>query len=338
MKPLKLKTLKALIPTNFLNYIKEFLRTIELKKSYVYDFKRYKNHSRLSEAVTPLKLAGEIISLYHVIEKGLTMPEVRPGFGQERIPKLCTLCSEFISKFGLTDEQVKHAIAVIYEYEIFHKNRRYELTTLVADSISKLKSRALDIIPSSQTEFSKQEYFVNVNDNFSSFSQSRKSIRNFTSEEVPVEMITTALELARNTPSACNRQPWRTYVHINKHKIERILEIQAGARGFGHKANKLIIITGEVGGFCGSAERNQVYIDSGIYAMNVLYSLHFNKIAACILNCCHTQEKDTNLRHLCSIKESEVFICMIACGMPNDNFKIAISERYSLKNTNTVII
>ena len=57
-------------------------------------------------------------------------------------------------------------------------------------------------------------------------------------------------------------------MYTNKNQIAKILEVQGGNRGFGHLANRLIIITSEVGVFTGVAERNQVYIDGGMYARN----------------------------------------------------------------------
>ena len=92
-----------------------------------------------------------------------------------------------------------------------------------------------------------------------------------------------------------------------------------------------------MGLFGGIAERYQVYIDGGMYAMNLLYALHYNQIAACILNCSHTPEKDELLRNICGIKDSENFIAMIACGIPPERFKIAISRRYERSDTNNII-
>ena len=105
------------------------------------------------------------------------------------------------------------------------------------------------------------------------------------------------------------------YVFVNKKQIVKILEIQGGNRGFGHLTNKLIIIAAELGGFSGLSERNQAFVDGGIYAMNTLYALHYNQVAACIMNCSTSPEKDKQLRSLCKIKESEVFIAMVACGI-----------------------
>jgi nitroreductase len=324
------------IPAKILKYIKQNLLNHNLKKAYIYDLNRYKHYFYPFGKDTIKKLLGRIIVTYHVIEKGLTMPEIRIGFGEDKILVLCELCKIFINKYGIEEVQLEHAIRVILEYEEFHEINNYKLNPEIKKAISFFKDRT-NIFPCSQKIMTKDEYFKNNMANFLHFSNSRASVRNFTTENVSIESIINSLNLAKNAPSACNRQSWRTYIYTNQSLINKILDIQGGNRGFGYLTNKLIIITGELSVFSHVAERNQVFIDGGIYAMNLLYSLHYYKIAACILNCCHAPSKDKELRTLCNILDSEVFIVMIACGIPPNNFKITISKRYDIGKTTNFI-
>lgn len=329
--------IKKIFPIGLIAFCNRKYVNRKIKIAYSYDLKRYIKHSRTNGDDTSEKLAGEIITLYHVIEKGLTMPEPRMGFGQERIIQLCEACQTFINQYGLENNQVVHAIQVILEYEEYHIKRNHQLNSAIIGSIHRIKSRTRGLSPSHQQETTRQNYFQKRLDQFDLFSNSRSSIRNFGSENVSTEKLLNVLELIRNTPSACNRQSWRTYVFSDKKQILELLEIQGGNRGFGHLTNKLIIITGELGVFNGIAERNQVFIDGGMYAMNLLYSLHFHEIGACILNCSHVPQKDIELRKVSRINESEVLIAMIACGIPPDSFMIAKSERYGLDKINTMV-
>jgi nitroreductase len=336
------KIIKYILPKKVYNFLK--INKVKLKTSatlilaYLYDYKRYYYYSDIKGSDTSTKLIGKIIREYHVIEKGLTMPQTRFGFGKDIIVSICNHCEDYISKYGNEEEQLKHAIGVILEYKHFHDEHNHELDTQIVSAIDQLKIKAKGVNVSSQKRISKEEYFKYSESHFSQFSNSRSSVRNYTNEDIPLEKIINVLTLVRNTPSACNRQPWRTYVFINKEKINEILEIQGGNRGFGHLTNKLILITAELGGFSGLSERNQAYIDGGIYAMNILYALHYHQIAACIMNCSTSPEKDKQLRSLCRIKESEVFIAMVACGIPPEIFMVAASKRYELERTNTLII
>ena len=52
---------------------------------------------------------AEIVMGYHVLEKGLTMPRRRLGFGKGAVVHLVNLISSFEKRFGGDDPQVRHA-------------------------------------------------------------------------------------------------------------------------------------------------------------------------------------------------------------------------------------
>lgn len=338
-------TIKKLLPSFIFTILRGlyiFLRRLFIKylffKVYMKDMKRYLRHSRTLKVDNPDKIIGAIVLQYHVVEKGLTMPDTRPGFGKDRLISLSESCLGFISNYGSNDQQLQHAVAVVLEYELYHRSIGYQLSSDVNSAIMRLKEVSdFKILPSNQINTTKDKYFKHVNDPFPLFSGSRSSVRNFTTEELTVDRITDAIDIARNTPSACNRQSWRTYVYSNKNKISQLLEAQGGNRGFGHLTNKLIVIAGEMGVFSYLNERNQVFVDGGMYAMNLLYALHSQKVAACILNCSFDFNKELQIKKMGNIRDSEVLIAMIACGNAPGEFKIARSPRYASAKTNKFI-
>ena len=326
---MKLRTLiKQMLPTVIVNKMRIFKDRYYLIRAYIYDYRRYFNYSRSYNEKTAIKYIGEIITLYHVIEKGLTMPNPRLGFGQEKVIKLCNLCIDYIKSYSIDSFQLKHAICVINEYEYFHNKKNYKFNNNLLSIIQKLKDISKICNKSNQKSITLSDYFKNSKSPFDLFSESRKSVRNFNiTKTIDWDILYNALKLAQNSPSACNRQSWGTYIISDKNKLNQILELQGGNRGFGNLGDKLIIIVGEIGLFSNISERNQVFIDGGIYTMNLLYALHFYEIAACTLNCSFSPDKDIILRKICQIKESEVFIAMILCGVPPESFSITLSPR-----------
>lgn len=336
--------LKAVLTDSYYLYLqrkKHATRALKnLLYSYYYDFIRYYRNANIDwNDTTPTRAIALIIMKYHVIEKGLTMPQRRLGFGKGILMSLVSDCESYISKYGSDDEQLLHAMEVIMEYRDLHHSHQYDLGKELSSSLENFRKAIPFVNRHEQRAVTRDQYFSFSQSSFSLFSNSRSSIRNYSAENIPINTLLEVLNLARNTPSACNRQSWRSYVYLNKTDISEILKVQGGNRGFGHLVNKLIIVTGELGVFGGGngGERNQVYIDGGIYVMNALLALHHYKIGACVLNCSNTPDNDKRLRKLCKIKESEVFIAMIACGIPPEQFSIASSKRYDLQKTNTVI-
>jgi len=324
-----LKTIvKKILPDIIINKVKLYVARVKLYPAYNYDLKRYWRYSGTTRRKdTQSKLLGAIIMDYHVIEKGLTMPKTRLGFGYERLERLIENCGIYIEKFDLNNFQFKNAIGVILEYKNYHEENNYQLKESILNAIKKIENRLPKIEITKQLRFTKEEYFKFSKSNFLNFSNSRHSVRNFSKEEIPLNKLLKALELTKNTPSACNRQTSSLYVYTNKERINKILEVQGGNRGFGHLVDKLIVLTADLSVFSYDYERNQAYIDGGIYAMNLLYALHYYEIACCILNCDHTVKKDMIMRKLCGIKEEEIFIAIFACGNLPENFLAASSAR-----------
>jgi len=332
------EVLKKCIPSCLLKIRRRSFVFYRSMSAYYHDFIFYYRYSDSNESDTSIKLLGNIIANYHGIEKGLTMPSIRFGFGQQKLVILINDCISYIKKYDKSNDQLRHAIGVVYEYKKVHEKCNYLLEDHLLKNIIELEKLASSsIVCTQQIRVSKEEYWKNSTAPFDLFSESRFSVRNFSNEELSVNEVLASIELAKNAPSACNRQSWRTYIVVNKKQIEEILFVQGGNRGFGHLINKLILVTGEVGLFRGQGERNQVFVDGGIYAMNLLYALHFNKVGACILNCSNSLEKDAELRSLTPIKETEAFIAIIGCGNLPDEFDLTISKRSPISFTNTLV-
>ncbi|WP_211229842.1 nitroreductase family protein [Olivibacter sitiensis] len=162
---------------------------------------------------------------------------------------------------------------------------------------------------------------------FKCFSNSRKSIRNFTGEKVNEVLIRDAVQLAMNAPSVCNRQSAKVYLVEDKVKIDKILEIQGGFRGYTEQVGQLLILTTDRNYFYTIGERNQLYIDGGIFLMNLLYALHYYKIANCPANWGKTVQEEEVLSKYIFLPNSEKIICMVPIGVANPEFSVCLSRR-----------
>lgn len=170
---------------------------------------------------------------------------------------------------------------------------------------------------------------------FPEFSASRHSVRHFNGP-VSLEQIERAVSLARNAPSACNRQHTRVHCICDKETRKKVLSLQNGNRGFGHLADKLLIITADLHDIRWEEERNDLYTNAGIFLMNLCYALHANKVAHCLLNWSVSPFRDILLRKLVSIPDHETVICILACGDCPEQFSLASSPRKPVSEILTV--
>lgn len=73
--------------------------------------------------------------------------------------------------------------------------------------------------------------------------QKRRSVRKFTQEAVPEELIDKLLHAAMSGPSACNRQPWEFWVVTGPETLEKL---RKASRFTNYEAKLAIIVAGNL--------------------------------------------------------------------------------------------
>ncbi|MCY1415275.1 5,6-dimethylbenzimidazole synthase [compost metagenome] len=161
---------------------------------------------------------------------------------------------------------------------------------------------------------------------FNKFVRCRYSVRNFSHEPVSDDLIFTAIETATFAPSVCNRQSWQVHYYSEKTTIHNILQHQNGNAGFTDTIDKLLIITGDTRAFTES-ESNQIFIDGGLFSMNLILALHSAGLGSCALNTSYSYLKEFKVKKVAKIPNNERLIMMLAVGNIKPNFQVAASPR-----------
>ena len=161
---------------------------------------------------------------------------------------------------------------------------------------------------------------------------SRRSIREYNNKNVRDADIKRAVELALRTPSACNRQPWKVYYTSEKAKKLSILKHQAGNAGFGEEIPTLVLITADRAAFGSPQERNQHWIDGGMFSANLVLAFHSLGLLSCCLNWAVKPNTDWRLRRLLDLPKCEDIIMMISVGYPNEENISCVSPRKEIQH------
>lgn len=165
----------------------------------------------------------------------------------------------------------------------------------------------------------------------------RHSIRDYGREKIEDKRVFEAIEIATKSPSACNRQPWKVYYVKSKDIIENILDIQGGFTGHGKNIQGLLLITSDNSYYGGPHERNQNFVDGGIFVASLIYALTANQIATCPLHADLHGEQLGKIKSKLSIKKGEDLISFIAFGSFPESGKYANSPRDSYSDISIVI-
>ncbi|OFY23559.1 MAG: hypothetical protein A2W98_00350 [Bacteroidetes bacterium GWF2_33_38] len=264
----------------------------------------------------------------HIIEKGLTMPDKRLGFGQERV---LFVANEILSHLDYKNlPEINIAVGILKEYDKIHTENNYTLPFKLQDKIDDVINSYPEVASLSQIKVTIEDYFSAKDSSFHTFALSRHSIRNF-SGSVSLEQLNDSIELALTAPSACNRQAIKCHLFNNKDIVQKILSYQNGNRGFGHLVPQLCILTVDLR-MIGTNEQNDIYFNAGLFAMNLSYAFHFNRVGSCMLNWAVTPKKDKTLKKIAGILDPESVAVIIAFGAVNDKIEIARSTKMKLND------
>lgn len=276
----------------------------------------------------------QLIMQSHVVEKGLSLKDVRIGFG---VPKILTLLKQlrtYTERYN-DQETLIFVLSVIEAYIDFHKQHKSEVNAAILKLYSELDAKVVTKVGFENlqggTLHLKKRYIIDsLNSDFETFARSRHSQRQFTGVPIDISTLEKALSIAETTPSACNRQPWHTYVFTKKENIVRILDIQRGARQFKDEVSALFIVTATPNAFYGS-EYHQHFVNGGLYAMNLLYALHSQGLGAIPLNGGLEEYKAKRIMEFCEGSEHDELIMLIAVGEMQEEFDVAKSARISYR-------
>ena len=94
----------------------------------------------------------------------------------------------------------------------------------------------------------------------------------------------------------------------------------------------LLLVTTDLTQFVTVGERNQCWIDGGMFAASLVYALHSLGLGTCCLNCSNDMAADRSLRIAAGIPDSEAVITMIGVGHLPDRLAVAQSPRRQVQD------
>lgn len=324
--------------------IKEYKKVIEMnwniRKSYYSDCCKFLKWQYNNPSLkTKDAYEAKILRQAHVLEKGMSLSSPKKGFGVRKALDLLNYIKEYTANgYRIEESQAAiNALGVLGAYVEFHKKRGFFPEEIENELKKYSKSIPDDVDKFGVIESDLEDIRQLAQGNFQEFFKSRHSIRQFSKEPVTEEEINKAVSLAMHAPSACNRQSVKVYFYKDEATNKGLGNLIAGNTGFENETSRYIVITSNVSAFYESFERNQMYIDGGIFALALSESLHYYGIANCILQNGESKEKDDEFRKVCqNIPENEKIIVFMAVGHYPKQFTYASSQRKKLSDILTI--
>ena len=260
----------------------------------------------------------------HGIEKGLSFRKPKEAFGIKKIMTLIERVKKYLEYPKHNKETINETLNVLNAYiNKFKDNSKIEQ---IVKEYKELLTKFGAIKPCSvgTMTINKKDVEEAIDIDYLKFIKARHSYRYFT-KDANIEQIKQALEIARYTPTACNRQPQRVHV-FQGNEMEEVLTIQHGALGFIDEISYCILITTDMRAYS-NIEQNQAYVDGGLYAMNLLNALHSTGLGTIPLTCGHLQGTSRANLEKFGVKEYECPILVIGIGGIEETAEVNVSPR-----------
>lgn len=318
--------MKEMIRSNY--FIKKYLftkRNKKIKKYFIKDSEQFIKYAGINETGNIKQIRASLLFYAHSIEKGLSHEHFRSSFGKRALGQLYENMIAYIDNNDSDNNDMEYinALSVLKAYASKHDAMNIEINDF-HDMFDKFNYTSVDSIGGTRSIRKDEE---NVRDvNFDVLAKARHSVREFSDEPVDLEKVKKAVQTSIYTPSVCNRQPWKVYVTSDKNKIERLLKIQGGFSGYTNPP-VLSLVTVDLSSFLDVTERNEPFVDGGLFSMSFLYALTNQGLATCTLNTMLPEEKLLMVRNELGITESEILAAFIIIGNYKEDYKIAKSSR-----------
>ena len=259
----------------------------------------------------------------HRIEKGLSYATLKPVFAEDYIGETVKYLKEGEKAQAFDKESIGWGKAVLNEY--FSKVNHTK-------TISKaFKTFEISI---KQNNFPRNEIpYKEVNrpnsdityDQLMKLSIRRRSVRHYKDLKVGEDLIKKAYEIAKLSPSACNRQSFHYYFYNQPEIVKRLSQIPGGVAGYEIPA--VVVLVGNYNGYFDERDINAPIIDASLSAMSFLYALETLGLSSVCINWPNLPDREKKIRKVLNLKKHEFVIMMIGLGYPEPTGKVPYSKK-----------
>lgn len=158
----------------------------------------------------------------------------------------------------------------------------------------------------------------------------RRSVRWFEDKPVPRELIDQALMVGRQSPSACNRQPFEYRIYDDPELVRRVASLPFGAAGYSQNIQTVVVMVGKQDNFFSARDRHVPYIDAALSAMAFMFALETLDLASSVINWPDFEPLERKMAKAIGLEPYERVIFLMAVGYPRSDGGVPFSAKKSL--------
>lgn len=275
----------------------------------MWQFTRYNSHSPLQPQSK--RIAFHTVIETHTLEKGLALPKPRAFFGVQKIRTILNMQRRDSAREQFPREMLLGALSAYLNWNKRNANGFNEIVPKIEAFIEQENSEGIQ--PCGGV---REVQYPSNNAEAQEFLKSRYSSRVFNQQPLRRDLVEQIVAIAQKAPSQCNRQSSKVHVFVDKEKIQALLELQGGSKGFADNVPTLFLVTSEITAWGGPQQRNQLYVDGGLFSMQLMLAMHSLGVLNCPLNLAVSNSTEHAIKTLAKIPPEERLIMMVAAGLP----------------------
>jgi nitroreductase len=268
-----------------------------------------------------------------MIEKGLTMQPRRDKFATGYIIEVLERLEHSLRLGAVGDETVAWARDVLDGY--------FEATaTSTSSVIARARAAYLQISLDSDTPYCGPALPVKPPIDFQPerlemLARHRRSVRWYQNRSVDRAIVDRAVEIAVESPSACNRVPYQIRVFDAPADARRVAAIAGGTNGYVQNLQAVAVIVGDLSAYQDERDRHLIYIDGSLAAMGFVYALESSGVSSCCINWPDMKAPEIAMRKLIGLEPYERVVMLVAFGYSDPDGLAPASPKLSLEQVRT---
>lgn len=271
----------------------------------------------------------------HRLEKALVMEPRRDLFARDYIEETVDFYERAVAQFKSDPSSIDtyeldwaHDVLSAYfqtvkpDRKVAAQKERFESIDYTSQSQEGSDKVPFDRSSSPATDISYEQMLILAN--------RRRSVRWFKQKKVPRELIDKAMMVARQAPSACNRQPFEFRFYDDPKLVKKIAGIPFGTGGYSHNIPVIAVIVGKLNYYFSSRDRHVIYVDSSLAAMSFMFAAETLGLSTSPINWPDFEPLEAKMQKTLGLKTYERPIMLMAVGYGKDDGRVPFSQKKSL--------
>ncbi|MGO1943995.1 MAG: nitroreductase family protein [Ancrocorticia sp.] len=167
-------------------------------------------------------------------------------------------------------------------------------------------------------------------DDLLALAKRRRSVRWFESKPVPRDLLDQAFRVAREAPTACNREPFEFLVFDDPEKAREIAGVPFGTGGYSEQLPVVIVVKGKLDSYFSPRDRHAPYVDASLASMQFILAAETLGLGTVVINWPDFEPLEAKMAKKLGLKPHERVLFLMGVGYPREDGKVPSSVKKSL--------